>query len=194
MVSFHFALKRCFDFAKEIGRGLTYPMFLIKFLLGYGIDKYFLFGDNIKHDKRRGKIIRSHLKSCGENLTVAVGVTIGDPQNTIIGNNVHIGFWTYLGVGPIILGDHVTIGPQCSITAHNHNYSKAGPIIIGEHTWVGAGVSIVAGVKTGKWNVIAAGAVVTKDTEDCALMAGVPARMIGKVEPNSARIIKEDKV
>lgn len=46
---------------------------------------------------------------------------------------------------------------------------------------VGANATIVCGHTIGKWAMIAAGAVVTKDVKDHALMAGVPAKQIGWV-------------
>ena len=50
-----------------------------------------------------------------------------------------------------------------------------------EGATVGANATIVCGHTIGKWAMIAAGAVVTKDVPDYALMAGVPARQIGWV-------------
>lgn len=46
---------------------------------------------------------------------------------------------------------------------------------------IGANATIVCGVTLGRWCFVAAGAVVTKDVPDYALMAGVPARRIGWV-------------
>ena len=46
-----------------------------------------------------------------------------------------------------------------------------------------AGVTVTAGVKIGKANLICANAVVTKNTPDYAIMAGVPARQIGRIDP-----------
>ena len=44
-------------------------------------------------------------------------------------------------------------------------------------------MTITAGVKIGKANLICANAVVTKDTDDYAIMAGVPARKVGTIDP-----------
>ena len=50
-------------------------------------------------------------------------------------------------------------------------------------SWLAAGVTVTAGVKIGKANLVCAQAVVTKDTEDYAIMAGVPARQVGRIDP-----------
>lgn len=54
----------------------------------------------------------------------------------------------------------------------------AKPVIIEDHVWCGANVTITKGVRIGAGAVIAAGAVVTKDVPEKAVMAGVPARRI----------------
>ncbi|MBN2584561.1 MAG: acyltransferase [Planctomycetes bacterium] len=84
------------------------------------------------------------------------------------------------------------IGPHCSLTGGDHQFNpeiedfsaphKRGPIVIGRGTWMAAGSVVTTGVRVGKANLIAAGAVVTKDTPDYAIMAGVPARQIGSVK------------
>ena len=53
---------------------------------------------------------------------------------------------------------------------------------------MGANCTIVCGVTIGKNAMIAAGAVVTKDVPDNALMAGVPARRIGTVDEYGAKL------
>ena len=175
-------------YLKQIYQKLTYLFQFENSRLAYKIDRHFLFGDNARDNQRRGRMIQPSLQSCGENLTVVLGATIGDPKNIIIGNNVYIGLWAYLGVGPITIGDDVIIGPHCSLTGHNHDFAEAGAIMIEEHAWLGAGVCVTAGVRVGKYSVIGAGAVVTKDTQDYSVMAGVPARRIGTVNPQTMKI------
>lgn len=53
-----------------------------------------------------------------------------------------------------------------------------GDIIIEDDVWIGCGATIMSGVHIGKGAVIAAGAVVTKDVEPYAIVAGVPAKTI----------------
>ena len=88
------------------------------------------------------------------------------------------------------------IGPHCALTAGHHKFDPAtgcfsartnadydNSIIIGRGSWLAAGVTVTAGVRIGKANLICANAVVTKNTEDYAIMAGVPARQVGQIDP-----------
>ena len=117
--------------------------------------------------------------SMGQNVNISNNVIIGD--NCRIQNNVSI----YEGV---ILEDAVFCGPSCVFTNDltpraifpkgNINYEKT---IVGMGASIGANATIVCGHKLGKYSMVAAGAVVTKDVPDYALVAGVPAKIIGYV-------------
>ena len=97
-------------------------------------------------------------------------------------NNVSI----YEGVE---LEDGVFCGPSCVFTNDlspraRYPKGKAGykRTLIKEGASIGANATIVCGNVIGKYSMIAAGAVVTKDVPDYALVAGVPAKIIGKVD------------
>lgn len=117
--------------------------------------------------------------SMGQNVNVSNNVTIGD--NCRIQNNVSI----YEGV---TLEEGVFCGPSCVFTNDltpramfpkgNGNYSKT---IVGRGASIGANATIVCGHNIGKYSMVAAGAVVVKDVPDFALVAGIPARIIGYV-------------
>ena len=155
-------------------------------------DRYVLLSNTDEDNRRRGELIRPCLKSCGRNLQLAPGATIPWPDRCVFGDDVYIGLWTYVGGGEITLEDLVMIGPHCSLTGGDHQFNperedfsarhKHAPIVIGHGTWMAAGASVTCGVRVGRANLIAAGAVVTKDTADYAIMAGVPARQIGSVK------------
>jgi acetyltransferase-like isoleucine patch superfamily enzyme len=96
------------------------------------------------------------------------------------------------GEGGVNIGDDVMISAFVSIFAANHHhervdipmsaqgmYSKGG-VQIGDDVWIGTHAVILDGVKIGKGCVIAAGAVITKDVEPYSIMAGVPAKEIGR--------------
>jgi acetyltransferase-like isoleucine patch superfamily enzyme len=60
----------------------------------------------------------------------------------------------------------------------NDVHSK-GPIRIGDGAWIGTCAIILDGITVGHGAVVGAGAVVTKDVPDWAIVAGVPARQVG---------------
>lgn len=116
--------------------------------------------------------------SLGQNVNVANNVKIGDGVR--IQNNVSV----YEGVE---LEDNVFCGPSCvftNVTTPRSHYSVHGNYVKTLVKWgasLGANSTIVCGHNVGRCALIAAGAVVTKDVKDYALMAGVPAKQIGWV-------------
>jgi UDP-2-acetamido-3-amino-2,3-dideoxy-glucuronate N-acetyltransferase len=126
---------------------------------------------------QRGAII-------GENCSFGQNVNIGN--NVKIGNGVRIqnNVSVYEGVE---LEDNVFCGPSCVFTnvlvprAHFPVHGQYKKTLIKEGASLGANCTIVCGHTVGRGAMIAAGAVVTHDVPDFALMAGVPARQIGTV-------------
>lgn len=135
----------------------------------------------------RGKLASKIIPISGKNLKISSRVNIYSPKDLKVGDNVYIGYSTYIGSGEIILEDEVMIGPFCSIVAGNHtmkdNSYRYGPysygkIIIGRGTWIGSHCVITSNVEIGKGCLIAAGSVVTKDVPDFSVVAGVPGKII----------------
>lgn len=58
--------------------------------------------------------------------------------------------------------------------------AQGAPVIIEDYAWISCRVTIMPGVTIGKGAVVAAGAVVTKDVPPYAIVAGVPAKIIGE--------------
>lgn len=131
----------------------------------------------------------SHVQSgavIGEKCSIGQNVNISN--NVIIGNEVKIqnNVSVYEGV---VIEDGVFLGPSCVFTNDltprakypkgRENYKKT---IIKEGASIGANATIVCGHTVGKYAMVAAGAVVTKDVPDFALVAGVPAKIVGKVD------------
>src|SRR5687768_12257981 len=109
----------------------------------------------------------------GQNTMVADGVTIG--SNVKVQNNVSI----YTGT---IIEDDVFLGPSCVLTNVSNPRSQINrkglyeKTIIRRGATIGANATIISGTTIGRYAFIAAGAVVTRDVPDYALMVGVPAR------------------
>lgn len=112
----------------------------------------------------------------GQNVYIGPGVKIGDRVK--IQNNVSV----YPGIE---LEDDVFLGPSCVLTnvsnprAQINRHALFELTLLRRGATVGANATIVCGVKIGRYAFIAAGAVVTCDVPDYALMIGVPARQQG---------------
>ena len=82
-------------------------------------------------------------------------------------------------------GNDVSIGPEASILTLGHDpqspdfSDRGGAVIIGDKVWIGYRAIVLPGITIGEGAVIGAGALVTKDVEPYAIMAGNPARKIG---------------
>lgn len=143
-------------------------------------------------DFKRGQLYRPFLRGCGKNFKVATGVFIFNPNLLTAGDDVYIGFSSYVGQGEVLLESEVLIGNHVSITATNH-VSKDGSfrfggyqgkaIKIGRGSWIGAHACVLAGVEIGPGCVVAAGSVVTKSfaEDEGVLLAGIPASVKKKL-------------
>ena len=60
-------------------------------------------------------------------------------------------------------------------------------VLIQKNAWIGMGATICPGVTVGKYAVVAAGAVVTKDVPDYAVVGGVPAKIIRMQDPGEQK-------
>ena len=131
-------------------------------------------------------------QSCvlGQNVNVASSAVLGD--NVKVQNNVSI----YDGV---TIEDDVFLGPSCVFTNVTNPRSEINRHALYEKTLVrrgatiGANATIVCGVTLGRFSFVAAGAVVTRDVPDYALMAGVPAKRIGWMSRHGHRLVKPDR-
>ncbi len=130
-------------------------------------------------------------KNCilGQNVFVASGVIIGN--NVKVQNNVSI----YTGV---IIEDDVFLGPSCVLTNVTNPRSQIVRHNLYEDTifhrgsTVGANSTIVCGIELGRYSFIAAGAVVTKNVPDYALVKGVPAQQVGWISRHGIPLPEPD--
>jgi UDP-2-acetamido-3-amino-2,3-dideoxy-glucuronate N-acetyltransferase len=123
--------------------------------------------------------------SIGQNVMIGPHVTVGD--NCKIQNNVSL----YEGV---TLEDDVFCGPSCVFTNVINPRSAISrktefrPTLVKRGATIGANATILCGHTVGSYAFVAAGAVVTKDVPDFALVAGVPARRIGWMSHHGERL------
>src|SRR5579862_8647351 len=125
----------------------------------------------------------------GQNVNVDAGATLGN--NVKIQNNVSV----YTGV---IVEDDVFLGPSCVLTNVTNPRSQVKRHSLYETTRlkrgcsVGANATIVCGVTIGRYAFIGAGAVVTKDVPDFALVVGNPGRQLGWMSRHGHRLSSPD--
>jgi hypothetical protein len=111
-------------------------------------------------------------------------------KTTRVGKEVFINFGcTFLDQGGITIEDGVFIGPEAKILTEGHPEQPAlrhtlqtKPIVIRRKAWIGAGAMVLPGVTVGENAIVAAGAVVTKDVPDNAIVAGVPATVLRTIK------------
>jgi len=157
-------------------------------------------------DNREDNSLRAELLGFGgRGIQVAPGAVIRVKDKSKTGSRVFFGLYSYIN-GDVTIGDDVLIGPHCSITAGHHKFDPAtqaftartnadydNSIVIGRGSWLASNVTVTAGVRIGRANLICAGAVVTHDTEDYAIMAGVPAVKKGYIDPVTGEYRWENK-
>lgn len=164
------------------------PKTKISYLLYQGTAAWLPISQRSKLAKRiRGGWAKRIISHCGENINIEKHATFTPELR--IGDNSGIGINCEV-YGPVTIGNDVMMGPEVVIytNAHCHDriditmreqgFSEALPVVIGNDVWIGRRAMIMPGVKIGNGVVVAAGAVVTKDVPDFAIVGGVPARIL----------------
>lgn len=123
----------------------------------------------------------------GRGSRIHMGARFYEPENIRIGEDTIVGNNAFLdGRDKLVIGSHVDIASEVMIYNSEHDINsedfvaKIAPVEIEDYVFIGPRVIILPGVKIGKGAVIAAGAVVTKDVAQFAIVGGVPAQVIGE--------------
>lgn len=123
----------------------------------------------------------------GKGTSLHMQITFYNPTHITIGKDTIIGEKTVLdGRETLTIGNHVDVASEVMIYNGEHaindeNFApEMKPVVIEDYVFIGPRVIILAGVTIKKGAVVAAGAVVTKDVEEFSIVAGVPAKEIGK--------------
>ena len=120
----------------------------------------------------------------GEGSRVMSPLTAVRPNEVTIGNNVVVmNGCLMMSAGTITIDDGVRIAANTQLISNNHDpYNRdvitCKPVHICKGAWVGAGSTILPGVTVGKYAIVGASSVVTKDVPDYAVAVGNPARVI----------------
>ena len=120
----------------------------------------------------------------GENSMIVAPIAGAALAHLKVGKNVFINSNSLLMArGGITIEDDVLMAANVQLLSNNHDeYDRqvltCKPIHIKKGAWIGAGASILAGVTVGKYAIVGAGAIVTKDVPDYAVVVGSPARVV----------------
>ena len=135
----------------------------------------------------RGWCAKKIMRQCGDNINIERKARF--TTQCELGSNSGIGRQAYIS-GKVIIGKDVMMGPECIIMTTNHETSdltkpmctqgvtKEKPVVIGDDVWIGTRVTILPGVHIGSHSIIGAGAVITRDVPEYAIVGGVPAKII----------------
>jgi len=141
----------------------------------------------------REQLCRRFIAEAGKGIKIESHVFLAD------GRYLHIGSDSGIGTGSrvygAIIGEGVMIAPNVLFLKENHRYDDIdAPIdgqgyttialpVIEDWTWIGERAIILPGRRVGRGAIVGAGAVVTRDVEPFSIVAGNPARLIGRREP-----------
>ena len=132
-----------------------------------------LFGDNL-----------------GENSQIMAPISGAAFDRIKIGDNVFINSNSLLMArGGITIEDDVMFAANVQLLSNNHDeYDRqvltCKPIHIKKGAWIGAGASILPGVTIGKYAIVGAGTIVTKDVGDYEVAVGIPAKVVKTLDKN----------
>lgn len=127
-------------------------------------------------------------------------VRILTPFTCDFGNTIKFGKGVFINhsailssSGGIEFEDGCMAAPGLRIATINHDMNERhttytyGKVTIKKNAWLGMNVTICPGVTVGEYAVVAAGAVVTKDVPDYAVVGGVPAKVIKMLDPKDQK-------
>lgn len=170
------------------------PMWFIMLITSWLPDNKFVF-------RLRGKLASFFIKKCGRNFQIGKDVTLLNPFNLEVGNDVYIakGCW-FNALGGLKIDDEVLIAPYVVISTMQHVYknssfrfsgSIADKVLIESGCWIASHSSIKCGVTIGKGSLVASNASVVKDVVAHTIVGGVPAKYIKEVEEGEANIFSK---
>ena len=137
-------------------------------------------------------LYKMFLKRCGGGVLFKPFITLTFPERISLGHNVSVNEYTTIdGDGGVSIGDYTRISYRVTILSHILTFSdkkkpiklqekKRKAVRVGRDVLLGVGCTVMPGVTIGDGAVVGAGAVVTKDVTAYSIVAGIPAKVIGK--------------
>lgn len=144
----------------------------------------------------------------GRDCSLLVGYSPDDPQiperGIVIGDRCVIGAGSTLTAhSSITVEDDVWFGQRVFVSDASHSYQdpetpigvqlgEHQPVVVGEGSWIGHGSIILPGARIGRHVVVGAGSVVRGTVPDHVVVAGVPARVVRRLEPEIGWVSSSD--
>ena len=144
----------------------------------------------------------------GRSSSLLVGYAPDDPglpdRGIVIGDRCVLGAGLMLTAHEsIVIGDDVWFGVDVFVSDASHGYQDPEtpiglqlgahqPVVIGDGSWIGHGAIILPGTTLGRHVVVGAGSVVRGTVPDHAVVAGVPARIVRRLEPGVGWVASHD--
>lgn len=140
-----------------------------------------------KTNRGRVRIMKRMGVTINGPIAVRKGLEIrGGGGQLVINQGVSIGPGVLLDARKgLVIGESAVIAYQAIIWSLNHDYNdihfvtKGAKTTIGKYAWVCSRSIILPGVTVGEYAVVASGAIVTKDVPPYAIVAGIPAKIVG---------------
>jgi len=132
-------------------------------------------------------ILRATAARIGVDVVLEPGVRVLSPWRLLIGSHTNIGRHVHLDArGYLSIGDNVNISDEAAVWTAEHDIQSPNFVMtrarvtIENRVWVGFRSIVLPGVTLGEGCIVASGSIVTKDVPPFSVVAGVPARVIGK--------------
>ncbi len=132
----------------------------------------------------RGILCRPLFKESAKIIRIGKGVDFDNGCTVIMKDHANIGSYTLIdgNHATVQIGKHVMMGKYCIIILQNHKYREDNydgfvgkDIIIDDYAWLGHRVTLLPGVRIGKYAIVGAGSVVSKNIPNYAVAVGNPA-------------------
>lgn len=151
----------------------------------YFVNAVFLKNALFPSSRMKIIILRMFKAKIGTGVVLKPSIHVKYPWNLEIGNNSWIGEHAWLdSLAPIKIGKNVCISQGSYFCTGNHDWTDPAfglivkPIVIEDGAWVGARATVLPGVTIASHSVVAAGCVITKDTEPYMIYSGNPAAIV----------------
>ncbi len=161
------------------GRGL-----LVR-LLWHCVNVLFLQNPLNLSSRLKVLLLRCFGAKVGTGVVIKPGVSIKYPWHLQIGDHVWIGENAWLdSLAPIEIGNHACVSQGAYLCTGNHDWTDPAfglivkPIVVEAGAWVGARAVALPGVTVASHSVIAAGSVLTQNTQPYMIYAGNPAAAV----------------